>query len=198
LQESRGEPPGAKSELGVLLRPAQEIESLLKESPEALSNTLKIAERCDVDLISGLDYRFPNYPAPEGHTAESFLEKLCYEAAVRRYGSVTDRVRQSWRKSLTSSASITWPVPFDVQRGDQAGEGGDDRAGVERPFALIGGGPAGAGRGSSVASLVGYLIGLSHIDPLQYNLTLERFLPADAMTNVLISTSIFPAVSVRS
>ena len=44
--------------------------------------------------------------------------------------------------------------------------------------------PPGRGRGSSVALLVGYLIGLSHIDPLKYNLSLERFLPADTMTNV--------------
>ena len=59
-----------------------------------LANTLEIAERCTLDLTRDLNYTFPDYPAPEGYTPESYLEKLCYEAAVRRYGSITPAVQQ--------------------------------------------------------------------------------------------------------
>ena len=56
--------------------------------------------------------------------------------------------------------------------------------GLSDPSLTLEENPPGRGRGSSVALLVGYLIGLSHIDPLKYNLSLERFLPADTMSNV--------------
>ena len=74
------------------LRPVPELEALFQECPEALANTLEIAERCTLDLTRDLSYTFPDYPAPEGYTPESYLEKLCYEAAVRRYGAITPEV----------------------------------------------------------------------------------------------------------
>ena len=71
------------------LRPVEELESLFRDCPEALENTVKIAEQCTLDLTRDLGYIFPDYPTPEGFTPQTYLEKLCHEAAIRRYGAIT-------------------------------------------------------------------------------------------------------------
>jgi len=55
---------------------------------------VEIANRCTLDLTKNLDYIFPDYQAPDGLTPDTYLEKLCYEAAVRRYGAVTPAVKK--------------------------------------------------------------------------------------------------------
>jgi error-prone DNA polymerase len=167
------------------LRSPQELETIFKEFPEALANTQRISERCTLDLTRDLSYAFPDYPALEGYTPQSYLEKLCYEAAVRRYGSVTTKVRERLEQEFRlitkynlagfllmyhEVIKLGREVMIDLRLSD--------------PSLSLEENPPGRGRGSSVALLVGYLIGLSHIDPLQYNLSLERFLPEDVMTNV--------------
>ena len=76
------------------LRPMPELEALFHTYPEAMANTLEIAACCTLDLTKNLNYSFPDYPAPDGLTPDSYLEKLCYEAAVRRYGAITPEVQQ--------------------------------------------------------------------------------------------------------
>ena len=167
------------------LRPQPELENLFRECPDALTNTVKIAERCSLDLTSNLSYTFPDYPAPEGYTPESYLEKLCHEAAVRRYGAVTPRVSQRLeeefrliQKYRLAGFLLLYHEVIKLGREVMIDQGLSD------PSLSLEENPPGRGRGSSVALLVGYLIGLSHIDPLKYNLSLERFLPEDIMTNV--------------
>ncbi len=75
------------------LRPVAEIEALFEGCPDALANTVKIAGRCHFDLTQDSGYTFPDYPVPEGQTPDSYLESLCFDAAVRRYGAVTPEVR---------------------------------------------------------------------------------------------------------
>ena len=75
-----------------LKSPAQMVE-LFRDIPEAVENTDHIAQRCAFDLTRNLGYQFPDYPVPEGYTPQTYLEELCREAAVRRYGSITDRVQ---------------------------------------------------------------------------------------------------------
>ena len=67
------------------LRTPAEMSQLFAEVPEALSNTLLIAERCNVDL-SFKGYHLPDFPVPEGYTTETYLRALCEEGAQRRYG----------------------------------------------------------------------------------------------------------------
>lgn len=167
------------------LRPQPELDSLFRECPDALSNTVEIAERCSLDLTSDLNYVFPDYPAPEGYTPQSYLEKLCHEAAVRRYGAVTLEVRQRLeeefhliRKYRLAGFLLLYHEVIKLGREVMIDQGLSD------PSLSLEENPPGRGRGSSVALLVGYLIGLSHIDPLKYDLSLERFLPEDVMTNV--------------
>jgi error-prone DNA polymerase len=167
------------------LRPVLELETLFQECPEALDNTAKITERCTFDLTRDLGYAFPDYPTPQGYTPDSYLEKLCYDAAVRRYGSVTPAVRQRLdeefrliRKFNLAGFLLMYHEVIKLGREVMIDQGLSD------PSLTLEENPPGRGRGSSVALLMGYLIGLSHIDPLRYDLSLERFLPDDIMTNV--------------
>ena len=94
---------------------------------------MKIAERCTFDLTSDLAYTFPDYPAPDGHTPESYLEKLCYEAAVRRYGSITRSSPHPAGRRVPADQQIQpGRLPADVPRSHQAGARGHDRAGTDR------------------------------------------------------------------
>jgi len=167
------------------LRSREQLRNIFRECPEALSNTLKIAESCSLDLTRDLSYVFPDYPAPPGHTPESYLEKLCYEAAERRYGTVTNRVRQRLTEEfrLVNKFSLAGFLLLYHEVIKLGREVMIDQ-GLSAPSLSVEENPPGRGRGSSVALLIGYLTGLSHIDPLKYNLSLERFLPEDVMTNV--------------
>ena len=159
------------------LKSPGEMAALFDGVPEALGNTVRIAERCAFNLKEDLGYEFPDYPVPEGHTPQTYLEKLCYEAAVRRYGSITARVQERLDEEFRligkhnlAGFFLIYHEIIQMGREVMIDLGLSDR---EIPLEER---PPGRGRGSSVAMLVGYLIGLSHIDPLDYGLTLERFL----------------------
>lgn len=160
------------------LKPAGEMARLFAAFPEAVANTTEIAERCAFDLGTDLGYRLPEPALPEGYTAEGYLRELCYGAAVRRYGAVTKQITERLEEEfsligrhglagflLLYREIVLIAQEIMVERG--------------RPAKLEGREPPGRGRGSSVALLVGYLIGISHIDPLKWRLTLERFLSED-------------------
>jgi DNA polymerase-3 subunit alpha len=72
------------------LRSPEEMSALFSEVPDALANTLEIADRCDVDL-SNKGYHLPRFPVPAGYTAESYLRELCEEGLTRRYGEAQAR-----------------------------------------------------------------------------------------------------------
>ena len=159
------------------LKSSAEMESLFEGIPEALQNTTRIAERCTFDLTRNLGYEFPDYPVPEGHTPQSYLEKLCKEAVIRRYGAiippVLDRLDEEFRLIRKHKLAGFFLIYYDIIQ--IAHEVMIDLGLTEREISIEER-PPGRGRGSSVAMLVGYLIGLSHIDPLKFNLSLARFL----------------------
>ena len=155
-----------------------EMAKLFREIPEALENTLTIAERCSgFNLENNLGYRFPDHPVPKGHAPLSYLRELCYEAAVRRYGSISSKVRERLNEELRliekHELAGFFLIYYDII--NMAREVMIDLGLVDRETPLEER-PPGRGRGSSVSMLVGYLIGLSHIDPLQYDLSLDRFM----------------------
>ena len=156
---------------------------LFAEWPEAVSNTLRIAEGCEFDLSRDLGYTLPDPAVPQGYTAESYLRRLCFEAAARRYGSVPRRVEERLREefrliqhlSLAGFLLLYREIVLIAQKiMEERGMVGPETPVEERP--------PGRGRGSSVALLVGYLIGISHVDPLEWGLTLERFISDDMTT----------------
>ena len=162
-----------------LKSPAQ-MERLFKDQPEALANTLRIAEQCAFDLSTDLGYTLPEPAVPEGYTAESYLRRLCSEAALRRYGSMSKQVEERLGEELRlirrhRLAGFLLLYREIVLLAQQIMEE-KGMAHLETPLEER---PPGRGRGSSVALLVGYLIGISHVDPLRWNLTLERFISED-------------------
>ena len=120
---------------------------------------------------------------PEGATSQSHLEDLCRQAAVRRYGSLTEktekveaRLKEEFRLIQKHNLAGFLLIYYDIiQMGRQI----MIELGLSDAEIPLEERPPGRGRGSSVAMLVGYLIGLSHIDPLEFNLSLDRFLSDD-------------------
>ena len=165
------------------LKSHDQMERLFREWPEAISNTLRVAERCAFDLSTDLGYTLPNPSVPEGYTSESYLRRLCYEAAARRYGSVPQRVEERLREEfqLIEHLNLAGFLLLYREIALLAHTIMEER-GLVNPETPIEERPPGRGRGSSVALLIGYLIGISHVDPLKWDLTLERFISKDMTT----------------
>ncbi len=166
------------------LKSYAQMERLFAEWPEAVSNTLRVAERCEFDLGRDLGYTLPDPAVPEGYTVQSYLQRLCYEAAARRYGSslpqrVKERLGEEFRLiehlNLAGFLLLYREIALVAQRIME-------ERGLVDPETPVEERPPGRGRGSSVALLVGYLIGISHVDPLKWDLTLERFISEDMTT----------------
>ena len=159
-----------------LKSPAQ-MQRLFRERPDAVANTRRIAERCAFNLSSDLGYTLPDPQVPEGYTPERFLRRLCMEAAQRRYGAVSARVRERLdeefrligKHRLAGFLLLYREIVLLAQTIME-------EKGLAPPETPLEERPPGRGRGSSVALLVGYLIGISHVDPLRWDLTLERFI----------------------
>ena len=164
------------------LKSVDQMMALFAELPEAIHNTARIAERCAFNLETNLGYELPGYEVPPGHTTQSYLEEICNEAAFRKYGRpIPPRVRERLdmefglirERNLAGFFLIYYEV-IQMAREAMIGLGiGDPEIPLEQR-------PPGTGRGSSVAMLIGYLFGLSHIDPMEYDLGLDRFLNGDA------------------
>ncbi len=175
------------------LKSPQEMTNIFSELPEAISNTLSISEKCSFDLASGLGYKLPNYNTPEGYTSLTYLWELCVRAGLRRYGNFTDSVKKRLKEEFRLIEKHNL-AGFLLIYHEIVGIAKEimDRLGLSDPEIPIEERPPGRGRGSSVALLVGYLLGLSHIDPIRYNLSLERFLPEDRINLALDIDLDFP------
>ena len=162
------------------LKPPAELEALFRQYPEAVANTVSIAEQCNFNLADDLGYTLPDAVVPEGHTPGGYLRRLCLEAAQRRYGAVSPKVRERLdeefrlieRHGLAGFLLLYREIVLLAQEIMQ-------EQGLVQPEIPLEERPPGRGRGSSVALLVGYLIGISHVDPLRWGLTLERFISED-------------------
>ncbi len=162
------------------LKSAGRMARLFHERPDAIGNTCRIAEQCAFNLSADLGYTLPEPQVPEGDTAEGFLRRLCTEAALRRYGSVSARVRERLdeefrlirKHRLAGFLLLYREIVLLAQEITE-------EKGLAPPETPLEECPPGRGRGSSVALLVGYLIGISHVDPLRWGLTLERFISED-------------------
>lgn len=145
------------------LRTPQEMSQLFAEIPEALNNTLLIAERCNVDL-SFKGYHLPDFPVPPGFTAQSYLRHLCEQGARKRYGEQADspQVRQRLDYELKVIHEMGFDAYFlivwDLCR--HAKENGIWYN----------------ARGSAAGSIVAYVLEIALVDPLHHNLLFERFL----------------------
>lgn len=159
------------------LRSPGEQAARFADWPDTVANTLEVAERCTFDVTQDLGYRLPAPPVPEGHSPDSWLEHLCRKEIERHYGPderpdahtrLDEEVALINRHGLAGFFLVYQQV-LDLAREVAA----EVRAGAPRARAGL---APGRGRGSSVGSIVCYLIGLSHIDPVRNDLFLGRFL----------------------
>ncbi len=145
------------------LRTPLEMSQLFAEVPEALSNTLLIAERCNVDLTFK-GYHLPEFAVPEGYTAETYLRHLCDEGAQKRYG---DRAGSpEVQKRLGYELGVVHKMGFDAYFlivSDLCRFAREQRIWYNA-------------RGSAAGSIIAYVLQITLVDPLQHDLLFERFL----------------------
>jgi error-prone DNA polymerase len=161
------------------LRSASEMAERFANYPDALAMTQVISERCaDFNLARDLDYRFPDYPTGDGETPDDVLRSVCTNALHQRYQpeeyvAAEERLNEELRIITLHNLSGFFLLYRDLleMARDVAIEVRGDGPG--RKFGNL---PPGRGRGSSVSSIVCYLIGLSHVDPLKHKLLFGRFL----------------------
>jgi DNA polymerase-3 subunit alpha len=145
------------------LRTPQEMEELFAEVPEALENTLLVAERCNVDLGDKM-YHLPLFTVPDGYTVETYLRSLCEEGLARRYGPrATDpKVRERLEYELSVIHQMGFDAYFlivwDLCRYAR-------EAGVWYNA-----------RGSAAGSMVAYTLDITLVEPIEHGLIFERFL----------------------
>ncbi|WP_027363263.1 DNA polymerase III subunit alpha [Desulfotruncus alcoholivorax] len=144
------------------LKSEQEMALLFGELREAMDNTNRIAERCHVELEFG-NLHLPVYTVPDGHTVDSYLRELCLQGVSWRFGEMNETIQQRLEYELKVIKQMGYSAYFLI-------------VWDFIHFAREAGIPVGPGRGSAAGSLVAYVLGITNIDPLKYNLLFERFL----------------------
>ncbi len=144
------------------LKSPAEMHALFGEIPESLTNTISIAERCNLELSFG-KIRLPKYVVPEGHTLDTYLRKLAEEGLRTRYGEPSREAMERLSQELEVIRKMGFAGYFLVVW---------DFISYARSRGI----PVGPGRGSAAGSLVAYSLAITNIDPLRYGLLFERFL----------------------
>lgn len=155
------------------LKSPQEMEELFSYAPEAIENTGKIAERCNVTIEFG-GTKLPRYDVPAGYTSETYLKKLCDEGIRERYslmrGERDDECKLT-REGLCDRLEYELSVIRKMGYVDYFLIVWDF-INYARENAI----PVGPGRGSAAGSIVAYCLKITDIDPIKYDLLFERFL----------------------
>ncbi|MDD5677625.1 MAG: DNA polymerase III subunit alpha [Kiritimatiellae bacterium] len=154
------------------LKSGAEMARLFGEAPEALSNTVAIAHRCNVELRLNQETYYPEFSVPAGFDQKNYLIHLCREGIRRRYG-IADPVQPKNERER----GIVARLHYEVEVIEKTGFIGYflvvwDFVRFAREQKI----PVGPGRGSAAGSLVSYAMGITNVDPLRYNLVFERFL----------------------
>ena len=143
------------------LKSAAQMCELFRDLPEAIQNTVRLAERLDFTL-ENLGYEFPSYNVPPGHTMDSFLCEQAFAGAMKRYGEVPAKVRGQIEQELALIQKlkvagyflIVWDIVEFCRQNDIMAQG----------------------RGSAANSTVCFCLGITAVDPLKFHTLFERFL----------------------
>lgn len=144
------------------LKSEEEMTLLFGEHPEALKNTEKIAERCQVDFKFG-DHYLPDFVVPKGFTLDTYLRKKCYEVFTDFYPEQTSVQKDRLEYELGVISQTGFSGYFLIVA---------DFCHYSRNHGIA----VGPGRGSAAASMVAYLLGITTVEPLKHDLLFERFL----------------------
>ena len=140
----------------------EEMATLFPYAPEALENTYKIAQRCNVEIEFGVT-KLPKYDVPEGYTSWEYLNKLCWDGFAERYPEDTGKLKDQLTYELSIIQKMGYVDYFLIVW---------DFIKYSRDHGIA----VGPGRGSAAGSLVSYTLGITNIDPAKYQLLFERFL----------------------
>lgn len=177
VERNNGKSPIAKGALNETsytwheyFKSPQEMELLFRELPQALSNTKLIAEMCEDISFQAKGDQSPQYPIPSGHTTESFLRQKANKALQEKFPkNISPEYQKRLDWELDTVCTMGFPNYFLVV-GDFVG------------FARTNGIFVGPGRGSAAGALLSYVLGITNIDPLKYDLLFERFLNPDRIS----------------
>jgi len=161
------------------LRSPEEMINLFNDLPEAIENSVEIARRCNLELELGKPY-LPNYPVPEKFTLETFFQQTCQQGLDLRLQRLLQNV-DNVGTPVTDFADFSHPyqdrLTFELQVINQMGFAGYFLIVMEFiQWAKMNDIPVGPGRGSGAGSIVAWALGITDLDPLQYDLLFERFL----------------------
>ena len=143
------------------LRSTEEMEALFAQYPDAVANTGRIADMCNLEFTFG-KYHLPQFQLPEGYDAFSYLKKLCDDGYRQRYGE-DDKYRHQLQYEQDMIEKMGFTDYFLIV---------SDFVSYARSAGI----PVGPGRGSAAGSMVSYCLHITDIDPMKYGLYFERFL----------------------
>jgi DNA polymerase-3 subunit alpha len=145
------------------MRSPEQMIKDFKDIPESIENSQKIAELCNFQFKLG-EVKLPRFETPNGKTADEYLKDLCFEGIKKRYGQDPAKEvieRLNFELGVITQTGFT---PYFLIVQDFVNWAKENRIVV------------GPGRGSAGGSLVAYLLNITNVDPLKYNLLFERFL----------------------
>ena len=144
------------------LKSPEEMAELFPYAPQALENTCKIAERCNVEIEFGVT-KVPHFDVPQGFDSWTYLNHLCNEGMKRRYPDADEEKKKRLEYELSVIHKMGY-VDYFLIVWDYIN------------YAKTHGIAVGPGRGSAAGSIVSYCLGITDIDPIKYSLIFERFL----------------------
>ncbi len=147
------------------LRSQEEMIEKFKHFPEAIVNTITIAEKCNLEIELGKT-KLPKFPTPEGKTAFEYLKDLIIERISNRFEKVTPEINTRIQKELEVIEKTGFADYFLIVQ---------DFVNWAKQHSIV----VGPGRGSAAGSIISYILGITNIDPLKYDLIFERFLNSD-------------------
>lgn len=150
------------------LKSAEEMEELFPYAKEALENTCRIADMCNLDIVFG-EQKVPSYDVPKGFDEFSYLSELCQKGLARRYLHVTKELEDRLDFELNTIRNMGY-VDYFLIVWDFIKYAKDNGIAV------------GPGRGSAAGSIVSYCLEITDIDPIKFNLLFERFLNPERVT----------------
>lgn len=157
------------TEFKLHLKSPEEMYEAFKDVPEALENTQRIADMCDVEIEFD-NHKLPNYEVPEGFTPQTYLKKLCEEGMKNRYGeNITKEHQDRLEYELGVIEKMGFAGYFLIVQ---------DFVNWAKDNGII----VGPGRGSAAGSIIAYLTNITNIDPIEYKLLFERFLNPDRIS----------------
>lgn len=139
-----------------------------KHIPEAIDNTQKIVSECDVELELG-KILLPHFDVPNGLSSSDYLKKLCLNGIAKRYGKTNEAIEKRLKFELDTINQMGFASYFLITQ---------DFVNWAKSQNIV----VGPGRGSAAGSIVSYLIGITDVDPLKYELLFERFLNPDRIS----------------